>query len=283
MTEVRGALIRALTRPPFHDACGRKGLFEWVARAQPHVTRHLKLEIPGWPRWRRPIRIAFLSDFHVGSHSGDVARLATIVADAARAEADLILFGGDYVNLQPVGGGRVPPHAIAPVLARLHGQLGRFAILGNHDCIYGGTEVAEAFRTSEIALLQDEWASVRYENDEISLLGLPDGEIDRPEPPRLLAAIDPDCPTIVLSHDPVWFAHMPAGQLMLAGHTHGGQVKLPFIGPITNQSKAPLRWSYGLIKEDGRYLYVTSGLGSSFLPIRIGVPPEIVILDVTGA
>ncbi len=76
---------------------------------------------------------------------------------------------------------------------------------------------------------------------------------------------------------------MPTGpHLMLAGHTHGGQIRFPLVGPITNASKAPLRWSYGLIAEGGRLLYVTSGIGTSGVPIRWGIPPEVVVLDLIG-
>ena len=94
---------------------------------------------------------------------------------------------------------------------------------------------------------------------------------------------DQDRPTIVLAHDPVWFAHLPAGpHLMLAGHTHGGQIRLPGIGVVRTATKAPRRWSHGLIEERGQYLYVTSGIGTSGLPLRWGVPPEIAVLEMSG-
>jgi uncharacterized protein len=69
---------------------------------------------------------------------------------------------------------------------------------------------------------------------------------------------------------------------MLAGHTHGGQVRLPGVGIVFNASKAPLRWSHGLVNEDGRQLYVTAGLGTSGVPLRVGVPPEYAVLDING-
>ena len=69
---------------------------------------------------------------------------------------------------------------------------------------------------------------------------------------------------------------------MLAGHTHGGQIRLPWIGIVRKNTKAPLRWSRGLIEERGQYLYVTSGIGTSGVPVRWGVPPEFVVLDVMG-
>src|SRR5947207_1824247 len=148
----RGRLTRAILRPPFRDELGRKGWLAEISRAQRHVVRRLRLEIDGWPRWRHPLRVAFLSDLHTGSHSDDVARLNAIVDEAAALVPDLVLFGGDYVNMQPFGGGRVPPRTIAAALSRLEAPLGRFAILGNHDYVYGERAVADALEHHVIEL-----------------------------------------------------------------------------------------------------------------------------------
>src|SRR5438552_3620543 len=101
-------LLRALVRPPYTDSEGRKGWLARFAHAQPHVVRRLDLAIAGWPKTVRPLRIAFLSDFHAGSHTGDAARIAAIVDEAAALRPDLALFGGDFVNMQMLGGGRLP-------------------------------------------------------------------------------------------------------------------------------------------------------------------------------
>jgi uncharacterized protein len=280
----RGRLIRAITRPPFRDDLGHKGWFKLISRAQPHIVRHLRLKIAGWPHWSRPMRIAFLSDFHTGSHSDDVARLNAIVVEALGFVPDVVLLGGDYVNMQAFGGGRVPPSVIATILSRLKAPLGCFAILGNHDYIYGERAVADALKRHDITVLSHERLTTQFENHSIDIVGVPDARIARTEAHSLLAGILPDRPTIVLAHDPVWFAHVPAGPtLTLAGHTHGGQIRLPGVGIIKNASKAPLRWSHGLVEERGRYLYVTSGIGTSGVPLRWGVPPEYAVLDVTGS
>jgi predicted MPP superfamily phosphohydrolase len=279
----RDRLLRALTRPPFTDTTGRKGWLAPFARAPRHIVRRLDLAIDGWPRVPRPLRIAFLSDFHTGSHAGDVARLEAIVAETAGYAPDLALYGGDFVNMMPFGGGRVPPSTTAAILARLEAPLGRFAVLGNHDRNYGVTEVADALRANGIAVLFDSVAEVRFEGRSIDIAGIHDARRDRPAARALLAGLTPARPTIVLAHDPWWFTHLPPGpHLMLAGHTHGGQVCLPGIGPLRNASWAPLSWSYGLIDETGRRMVVTSGLGCSKLPLRIGIAPEFVILDVRG-
>ena len=283
-TRRRKWLTRLLTRPPYRDALGRKGAFERVSRAQPHVVRQLTLSIAGWPRTARPLRIAFLADYHVGSHAGDVARLAAIVGEAAAFKPDLVLHGGDFVNMQVFGGGRVPPRTIAGILGRLDAPLGRFAVLGNHDYTYDADDVTQALEDSGITVLSDARRTLRFEGHGIGLIGLPDARELRGEGRALLAALSAERPAIVLAHDPFWFAHVPPGpHLTLAGHTHGGQIRFPLIGPLRNASRAPLRWSYGHVAEEGRDLYVTSGLGTSGVPLRIGVPPEFAVIEVTGA
>lgn len=274
-------LVRAFVRLPYRDETGSKGRFARFAQAQPHALRRPSISIPGWPA--RPLRIAFLSDFHLGSHTDDVARLAAIVAQAAALKPDLVLHGGDFVNMQPFGGGRVPPRTIAATLARLDAPLGRFAVLGNHDYVYGVQQVTEDLEAEGITVLSDMRVTLRHDGRDIDLVGLHDARELRPAGLSLLAALSPQRPAIVLAHDPFWFAHVPAGpHLTLAGHTHGGQVRFPLVGALRNASRAPLRWSYGHVVEGGRHLYVTSGLGTSALPLRIGVPPEYAIIDVNG-
>jgi predicted MPP superfamily phosphohydrolase len=279
----RGRIIRAITSPPFRDELGHKGWLSRFSRAQPHIVRHLRLTIAGWPKWSRPMRIAFLSDFHTGSHSGDVNRLNAIVAEASSFLPDVVLFGGDYVNMQAFGGGRVPPSRIAAILSRLEAPLGRFAVLGNHDYVYGARAIVDELERHNITVLNHSKVTMRFGNRSIDIVGVPDAHVEREDAHALLIGVAPDRPTIVLAHDPVWFRHVPAGpHLTLAGHTHGGQIRLPGVGIIRNASKAPLRWSHGLVEERGMTLYVTGGIGTSGIPLRFGVPPEYAVLDVSG-
>jgi predicted MPP superfamily phosphohydrolase len=246
------------------------------------LQRHV-LTIPGWPRLPRPLRLVFMTDLHVGSHADDVARLAAIADEAAALAPDLALFGGDYVNMQLFGGGRVPPLTVAKLLTRIKAPLGRFAILGNHDYTYGETEVAAALTDHGITVLDHERHAMTVGNHVIDLVGLPDAHVIRPRLRAVLAGLSSERPAIVLTHDPVWFKDVPAGPfLTLAGHTHGGQIKLPIVGVLKNSTRAPLRWSHGLIVEDGRHLIVSAGLGTSGIPLRIGVPPEYAVLDING-
>ncbi len=279
----RKLLRRALVRRPFTDATGRKPFLEYLSRAQPHVVRRLTFTIPGWPCWEQPLRIAFLADFHVGSHSGDLARLRRIVEETQSHRPDLVLLGGDFVNMMLFGGGRIPPNVVCAVLARLGAPLGTFAVLGNHDYDYGSEEISEALRAHGIPELSLHPQVLAFRGSEIDLIGISDARSREPAAIAALRALPIERPTLVLAHDPYWFKYLPRGpHLMLSGHTHGGQIRLPFVGALRNASFAPLRWSYGHIVEDGRQLYVTSGLGTSGLPLRIGIAPEYVVLDVNG-
>lgn len=272
-----------LVKPPYRDETGDKGWVAPFAHAQPHAIRELNFSISGWPRFVRPLRIAFLSDFHTGSHTNDIARLERIVAEAAAYQPDLVLYGGDFVNMIAFGGGRIPPHVIARTLGKLTAPLGSFGIIGNHDRSYGPDEVTQALTDAGVRMLYDEIVTIEYESHAIALVGIPDARVDRAAPSALLASLKPDQPSIVLTHDPVWFRDVPQGpHLTLAGHTHGGQIVFPLIGPIRNASKAPWAWTYGLVEEPGKRMYVTSGLGCSGIPLRIGRPPEFVIAEVTG-
>jgi predicted MPP superfamily phosphohydrolase len=276
-------LCQAVLRRPFGDELGRKGWLERFCAPQPHMVCRHALTIPGWPRFPRALRVAFLSDLHVGSHAGDIARFSAIAAEVAALAPDLALFGGDYMNMQLFGGGRVPPRAVAALLARIEAPLGRFAILGNHDYVYGETDVTAALVEQGITVLDHDRHAIAVGNHAIDVVGLPDAHVVRPQLRGLLQRLSTERPAIVLTHDPVWFRDVPAGPfLTLAGHTHGGQIRLPGIGVIKNSSHAPRRWTHGLIVEGGRHLFVTAGLGTSGLPLRIGVPPEFAMLEING-
>jgi predicted MPP superfamily phosphohydrolase len=171
---------------------------------------------------------------------------------------------------------------VAPILAELRGAVGRFAILGNHDYSYGAKEVLGAFREAGIEVLTNERRAISFEGQTIQVVGIPNARVMPSASHNVLASLGAT-PTIVLAHDPIWFTHVPQGPyLTLAGHTHGGQIRLPRVGALVTASRAPKTWAYGLVYEDGRLLYVTSGIGTSGVPVRIGAPPEIALLEISG-
>ncbi len=177
----RGRLARVFARPPFRDVRGEKGRWTKFSRAQDHKLQHLSLKIDGWPQWSRPLRVVFISDLHTGSHTDDVEKLELIVDNAAQLFPDLVLFGGDYVNMQPFGGGRIPPQITAAILARLRAPLGCYAVLGNHDYIYGADDVAGALKHNGMTVLENACGAIRFEGQSIQIAGIPDAHVVRPE------------------------------------------------------------------------------------------------------
>ena len=278
--DVIDAMERRIIAKPFSDTNGEKGVWASVARAPRHRMVHPRISVEGWPSTPRPLRIVFLSDLHAGSHSDDLERLARILDEAARLQPDIACLGGDYINGMLFGRGRVPPEVIAAKLSLLKPPLGSFAILGDHDELFGADRVARALRGAGLTVLTNEVRPISFEGVGMYLVGLtPDARAL----PHLLNSLPPDAPAIVLAHDPAAFARLPRGPyLMLCGHTHGGQIQLPGLGPLVNMSDAPLRWTYGHVAEAGRHLYVTSGLGTSGIPLRLGIPPEIALIEVSS-
>lgn len=225
------------------------------------------------------MKIVFLSDFHVGSHSGDPERLRKIVLDASALEPDLVLLGGDFLNMMPRFGGRVPPETVSGCLEPLKAApLGVWAVLGNHDYQYDGKAVVAALSAGDIPVLHNR--SIRLEHLGIAfhLAGVDDYATGRGRLKATVGSVPKHEPLIVLTHDPAAFADLEdRSALVLAGHTHGGQVVLPFFGPVVNASVAPLAHTYGhIVGESGGQMIVSSGLGTSGLPIRLGTWPEIV-------
>ena len=275
------ALERRVVARGFSDPGGQKGWWTRLSRAPATQVAQVRITVAGWPRLARPVRLLFLSDLHVGSHAGDVERLGTILRAAAAMRPDLMCVGGDYVNGMLFGGGRVPPGTIAGILASLTPPLGSFAVLGDHDELYGAAEIAGALRDAGLTVLRDEIARIDLGGQEIAIVGTAPAATRLPE---LMARVRAGIPTIVLAHDPAAFARLPetACCLMLSGHTHGGQICLPLLGPVVNMSDAPLRWTYGRVVAGDSHLYVTSGLGTSVIPLRVGIPPEIVLIDLDG-
>jgi predicted MPP superfamily phosphohydrolase len=280
------ALRRRTTRSsvalPFRDPAGGKGPFAAITRAGRHRIAEYRVALAGWPA-DAPLRIALLSDHHIGSHAGDVARHQALCAEANGLGADLILLLGDYMNMMPFFGGRVPPDTVAAILGRLAAPLGVHAVLGNHDWEYGGAAVADALAGAGIAIHENAGRRLVHRGHAVYLAGLADHEWRRPDLGAALAAAPPGDPVIVMSHNPAGFAAVPARTcLMVAGHTHGGQWVVPGLGPLWIPGPAPLAWAHGLIEEDGRVLIVSAGLGTSGLPWRINRPPEIVVVTIAA-
>jgi predicted MPP superfamily phosphohydrolase len=202
--------------------------------------------------------------------------------NAARPDAIIIL--GDLVVDQTLGAKFVAPELIAAELAQLRSRAGTFAVLGNHDWWLDAPRVIEALRAAHVVVLEDSAALVTHQNRRYWLAGISDLWEGRHDVDMALRAVPASEPVIAFTHNPDIFLRIPARvSLTLAGHTHGGQVRLPFVGALIVPSDFGQRFAAGHVVEGGRHLYVHTGSGTSMLPVRFRVPPEIVMLTLRPA
>lgn len=220
------------------------------------------------------IKAVFASDFHFAPDDG--RRLQKIV-DAINAEKpDIVFLGGDFVKGHRENTS-MSPEDIAAGLAEISAPCGVYAVWGNHDAWQKHEKITAALQNVGIVVLANSNRRVECRNKVFYIAGVEDMTTGRPNVERALQGVKP--PVVLLSHSPDVFPLVPdTVVLTLAGHTHGGQVRLPFVGaPIAN-SRYGQKYLYGLKEENGHRLIVTAGLGTSLLPMRFGSVPEIVVI-----
>ena len=243
------------------------------------VVNRQELRLPNWPAELAGVRVAFLSDLHVGSPHWPLSRLHELVQSVNAERPNLILLGGDYLINDVWFGNHVDAEPIAAELGQLRAPLGVFAVLGNHDWWNDGPRVRAALEAHGVGVLDDEVRRLHFNGRDLCLLGVRD-ETERLRSARKeLELALPDMPLLVLVHEPDLFPFLDErATLTLAGHTHGGQVDLPLLGRRVVPSRFGARYAAGHIIENGRHLFVTSGVGTSIIPVRFRVPPEIALL-----
>lgn len=227
------------------------------------------------------MRIAVISDLHAGSPYIDTAKIDRVVAMTNATKPDLILLTGDYVIAEVLGGRYMPIDTVAAHLKGLRAPLGVYAVMGNHDRWDAADHIVWALGAAGIPVLENSHVMLPPPRSDIALVGLGDRENGGPKVKKSLAGVTG--PALCFVHSPNVFARLPSTcALTVAGHTHGGQVWLPFFGrpAVSTVSRFGQRYAIGVIREDNRTLFVSSGIGTSILPLRFGVPPEISLLTV---
>ncbi len=279
------------------SALSTVGLSGYAVAVEPRfrlVVTPYRLQPSDWPAGGKPLRIAAIADIHACDPWMPVSRIERIVSRANALEPDIIVLLGDYMT------GAFPSNPVAPAewgraLGRLDAPLGVHAVLGNHDWWHDPDAAREVFADNDIPLMENDAVFIRRDDGpSFWLAGLGDqwarplgrGRFDGADDlPGTLARIPEDGnPVVLLAHEPDIFADVPARvSLTLSGHTHGGQVAVPYFGRPIVPSAYGGRLAYGHIVQDDRHLVVSGGLGCSALPVRFRVPPEIVLIEVGGA
>jgi predicted MPP superfamily phosphohydrolase len=246
-------------------------------------VRETRVRSAGWTATRPPLRIAVLTDLHVGSFRNGLDRLDEVVARTNAANPDLVVILGDLVIHDVLLGHFVPPETTAAHLAGLRAPHGVVAVLGNHDWWLDGPRVRGDLERAGIRVLENDAIPIGEGPQRFWVAGLGDLWTRPVSIPGALARVPDDEPVLLLTHNPDVFPDVPARvTLTLAGHTHGGQVALPILGRPVVPSRYGQRYADGLVVEDGRTLFVSSGIGTSILPVRFGVPPEIAIVTLSA-
>ena len=246
-----------------------------VATRDPAVRR-TSVEMPDWPTGAPPIRVALLTDIHVAGPDLPPSRLAQIVEQVNRLRPDLILLAGDFVSDKRTATRHYAGAEATAPLARLKAPLGVVTVLGNHDHWRGRSEIVAALRDARIRVLENDAFAV----GPLSLGGVDDAFIDRDDTPGTVALMRKlPGSRVILTHSPDIAPDLPPDvTLLLAGHTHCGQIRLPVVGAISFMSDHGDRYACGLVTE-GRLRVITSaGIGTSILPFRLGAAPDLWLL-----
>lgn len=252
------------------------------------VTRY-RLTPPTWRAGHR-LSITVISDLHAGGPNMGRERIRAVVDTANLQRSDLVVLLGDYFATHSFITEVVPTEVWAGELGRLQAPFGVYAILGNHDWWHRVGNTRQAFADVKIPLLENDALLLGPRGARFWLAGLGDqlahilgrrryrGVDDLP---GTLKRIDTEDPVILLAHEPDIFPKVPDRvALTLCGHTHGGQIRIPLVWEHFVPSAYGARYAYGHIVEGGRHMIVSGGLGTSGIPARLGVQPEILRIEI---
>jgi predicted MPP superfamily phosphohydrolase len=285
-----------ITRRQFIRATYTLGFagFGYSALVEPRWVeiRRVRVPIHKLPHAFEGLTIAQLSDLH-RSTVVSAAYLEHCVQLANALQPDVMVFTGDYLTHALKGSlkGRLvydasfyDPHDLAPELLRnvakviggARAKLGVFAVLGNHDHWYDGNAVTLALQAAGVTVLRNGAAEVRVGGETLPVVGLGDVWTDGADCRRAFAGVNAPF-TLTLMHNPDVFEHwpQPGAHLILAGHTHGGQVRLPLAGAPFVPSRYGQKYANGLCRRGDAVMYVNRGVGHLFPPLRFNCRPEI--------
>jgi uncharacterized protein len=243
----------------------------------PYRPRLEHIDVAAPPNARRlaGLRIGYFTDPHLGPMtSGDDVERGLSLLFGARP--DLLLLGGDLICESP----RYAPQAAA-ILGQYarRAALGAFAVLGNHDIANDAGRLTSLLQDQAIRVLRNESAIVAYGGDELWIVGIDDALLGFPDPAAAFSPIPDGGAALVLWHEPDWAeeAAHPSAFLMLAGHSHGGQVRLPGVGTISAPSGGR-RFVSGFNRANGLTIYTSRGAGIYRPPVRFRCAPEVTLI-----
>lgn len=236
------------------------------------------LSLPKLPAAFEGVRVAFLADLHHGPYTS-LAFITSAVRTTLALKPDLILLGGDYCLRES--------KYIRPcfeVLKSLSAPLGVFGVLGNHDYAHGEVETRREMRRAGIEELTNAGVWLQRGNDKLRLAGVDDLWWGKPDAAEALGDATAEDAVLLLSHNPDICEPLrdPRVGLVLSGHTHGGQVRVPGMRNPFIPSRYGEKYSHGLVEAPATRVYVSRGLGATGLPVRYNCPPELTLVTLSA-
>jgi len=280
---------------------GAAGFGSWAFALEPgfmlNVTTY-NLTPEGWPANLR-MKAVVIADVHACEPWMSVERIRHICEVANALQPDVIFLLGDYQAGMRMVTKAVYPEEWGEAMSVLKAPLGVYGVLGNHDIWHGvlpgvkgdeGETVARTLTQASVRVLHNEAVRLSKDGAHVWVAGLADQMYNWDRGRRrwvglddldgALARVTDDSPVILLAHEPFIFPRVPKRvSLTLCGHTHGGQIMLPFIGNPLLLRRIKAAYAYGHVIEDGRHMIVSAGLGTSIIPARFMRPPEIVQIN----
>jgi uncharacterized protein len=267
------------------------GFMYWTATRDP-VIRRANIAMPDWPQGAPPVKVMLISDVHIAGPDMPPERIARIMNQVNAAKPDLVVFAGDFVSDKALSTKHYPASGLTAPLSRLKAPLGVIAAVpGNHDHWRSMKEVRSALEAAGLKLLANDAVVA----GPLLIGGVDDEYTKHHNLPQTLAAMQAEAATaqrplarLMLSHSPDIVPDLPVKgdgnftSLILAGHTHCGQIVWPVIGALTHVSRYKDRYGCGIIREEGKTVVVTAGLGTSVLPLRLGAVPDMWLLTLGG-
>jgi uncharacterized protein len=242
------------------------------------VVRHFRYAPEQWPTAARPQRLVLLTDIHVSGPDMPPARLMRIVEQINALQPDIVLLGGDFLSAKKLATKRYGIAAALRPLASLRARSAILAVLGNHDHWTGAEATGRELRRAGATVLDNQ--AVRIGN--IVIGGVDDDFTDHADVQAVAGRLEGlGGVPLILSHSPDIFPTTPPSVgLVLAGHTHCGQISFPLIGPLFTASHHGKRLACGIIRDKHRTMIVSAGVGTSLLPLRLGAPPDIWVIEI---
>lgn len=257
---------------------GVSGWAVWEMRSE---RRRLRLEayslpVRGLPLALEGLRIAVMSDLHAGDFT-PWSLIHRAVSLAVEASPDIVFLLGDYTSMSADS----LEEPLATALRPLRARYGVWAVLGNHEYVRQRHDpVARALRSAGVHLLENQAQQVDVRDEKIWICGVRDPYLNKDDLAKTLAAVPRGAFKLLLAHSPdiIYRAARAGVNAVFAGHTHGGQVRLPLLGPLAIPSKYGRRFAQGVFEVDGTALFVTRGIGTTPPLVRLGCPPEVALV-----